>query len=158
MALDCSEILTGRLWVGGFVRKEDVVRLKAMGITTVLSLQSDADLSYCGLTASAIQKALLTEGIQFERTPVDDFDKAQLASRLPACVAALEAALEEESSRVYLHCTAGMNRAPTIAAAFLMRSHGMPSRVAYEFVTTRRSCRPYMSLLQAFESSINPPI
>jgi protein-tyrosine phosphatase len=158
MTLDCDEILPDRLWVGRFLRGDDISRLQAMGITTVLSVQSDSDLSYCGVSVKTIQSALRNAGIEFRRTPVEDFDREQLALRLPECVASLREALAEQSARVYLHCTAGMNRAPTIAAAFLIQSRRMPSSEAYEFVTTRRNCRPYMSLLLAFESSINPPI
>ena len=51
--------------------------------------------------------------------------------------------------RVYLHCNAGMNRAPTIAIAYLHVHHAMPLLEARDFVKTRRACLPYMTVLEA---------
>ncbi len=43
--LDCNEIIPDRLWVGCYVRPEDAHWLKRMGITTIVNLQSDGDLT-----------------------------------------------------------------------------------------------------------------
>ena len=44
MELEFNEIISGRLWVGSYVREEDIPRLKHMGITAVVSLQTDEDM------------------------------------------------------------------------------------------------------------------
>jgi protein-tyrosine phosphatase len=154
MKLDCSEIIAGRLWVGRFVRPEEVPVLKDMGITSVLSLQSDWDVAGCNLSQSAIYEAYGREAIEARRIPVPDFDKHALANSLPAAVEELGRALALPSSRAYIHCTAGINRAPTLAAAYLIRKAGMSSREAYEFVVARRDCSPYLYVLQEYEASL----
>jgi protein-tyrosine phosphatase len=154
MALDCSEVIPGRLWIGGFVRDEDIARLAQMGITDVISLQSDEDLLNCGLSARKLLKDYTAAGIRLIRNPVEDFNKAVLADRLPECVNALENALASEQSRVYLHCTAGINRSATVAAAYFIKSGRMSAKDAFRFVATCRRCSPYLSLLELYESSI----
>jgi protein-tyrosine phosphatase len=54
------------------------------------------------------------------RVPVRDFDAAELRSKLPECVRNLDGLLSA-GHLVYLHCTAGINRSPTVAMAFLYR-------------------------------------
>jgi protein-tyrosine phosphatase len=51
--------------------------------------------------------------------------------------------------RVYLHCNAGMNRAPTIAIAYLHVHRQLPLHEARDFVKARRHCVPYMTVLEA---------
>jgi protein-tyrosine phosphatase len=154
MALDCSEVIPGRLWIGGFVRNEDVPRLAQMGITDVICLQSDEDLLNCGLSPRKLLKHYTAAGIRMTRNPVEDFNKAVLADRLPECVATLENALASGQSRVYMHCTAGINRSATVAAAYLIKSGQMSAGDAFRFLAACRRCSPYLSLLEAYESSI----
>jgi protein-tyrosine phosphatase len=52
-------------------------------------------------------------------------------------------------ARLYLHCNAGMNRAPTVAIAYLHRHQGFAIGVARDYVKRRRPCVPYMTLLEA---------
>ena len=51
--------------------------------------------------------------------------------------------------RVYLHCNAGMNRAPTVAIAYLHVHHAMSLGAARDSVKQRRHCVPYMRVLEA---------
>lgn len=43
---------------------------------------------------------------------------------------------------------AGMNRAPTLAIAFLHVHRGLPLRAARDHVKARRACVPYWRLLE----------
>jgi protein-tyrosine phosphatase len=151
MALDCSEMVPGRLWVGAFVRPDAGQDLIAKGITAVLSLQSDEDLAYYGLSVRRLSRSFALAGLAYERMPVEDFSSDRLALKMPECVASLVKALSPENARVYLHCTAGINRAPTVAAGYLILEHGMPARVAYDYVRERRECSPYLKVLEGFE-------
>ena len=45
MIFDWNEIIQNRLWIGSFVRPEEVRFLEDLKISTVLSLQSDDDLA-----------------------------------------------------------------------------------------------------------------
>lgn len=150
MAIDCNEIIPGRLWVGGYVTPEDAGSLGQMMITTVVSLQSDEDLAHYRISEKRLIEAFEEHGIRLRRCPITDFSRGEISAKLPACVAEIEAALRPESARVYLHCTAGINRAPTAAAAYLIRSGGMSAGKARDLVTSRRHCSPYLDVLELY--------
>ena len=56
--------------------------------------------------------------LKFRSVPVRDFDAADFRRKLPECVAALDWMLKAGHT-VYLHCTAGQVRSPTVVAAYL---------------------------------------
>ena len=155
MPLDCNEIITDRLWVGSCLRPEDVRQLKLLDITTVISLQSEKDMAGEGISTKKLYKVFGEADIKYRQVAIKDFDKDDLRQNLPQCVAEIEAALQPRAARVYLHCTAGMNRAPTAAAAYIMRSQGMSAQDAYEHIVARRYCRPYLDLLQEYAASLD---
>jgi protein-tyrosine phosphatase len=155
MGLDCSEIISNRLWVGRFVQPQYVDLLKHMEITMVLSLQSDMDLSMWGISARQMNRAYDRAGIDSRRIPVPDFSPELLAAHLPECVDEIHEAMSNQKARIYLHCTAGINRAPTAAAAYLMRWRGLSAEEAYGYLTARRECRPYIEVLKQYEQTLN---
>jgi protein-tyrosine phosphatase len=159
MKLDCSEILPERLWVGTYLGVEEVARLEELRITTVVSLQDENDIVQRGISVGNLATAYAHAGIEFRQAPVPDFDKRELLAKLPDCVAEIAAALKPQNARVYLHCTMGMNRAPTAAAAYMMRSRGISARVAYDHMVSRRYCRPYLDVLEDYAALMkdDPP-
>lgn len=154
MILDCNEIIPDRLWVGCYVRPQNVAHLKFMGITSVVNIQSDEDIKSSGVPLKRILKAYDEAGIELRRVATRDFDKGALAANLPQCVAEVEAALAPPWARVYLHCTAGINRSPTTAAAFLIRTKGLSAQEAYDYVSARRHCSPYLIVLEQYAESL----
>lgn len=144
---ECSEILP-HLLVGEYPTPDDAEWLRVhCGVTAVLSLQDDADLASKGLALADIERAYGTHAVDFHRLPVPDCDMDYLAVRLDDIVARLDELLRG-GARVYLHCNAGMNRAPTVAIAYLHVHHDMPLRAARDFVKARRHCVPYMQVLE----------
>ncbi|MBM3790511.1 MAG: hypothetical protein FJW35_09205, partial [Acidobacteria bacterium] len=113
-----------------------------------------SDLSSYSLQAEQVSAACRQAGIRFTHIPVRDFDRAALEMSLDECVLGLDRAMARPGSRVYLHCTAGRNRAPTVAAAFLIRDRGMTAHAAFAHVTGCRDCQPYLSLLESYQVSI----
>jgi len=156
MILNCNEIIPDRLWVGRYVGPADVKHLSELGITTIMSLQSDEDLAYYGISLKRMMRACREVEIDLCRMATNDFDAVALAQNLPRCVAALEAALTPRWARVYLHCSAGINRGPTTAAAYLIRSRGWSAREAYDYMTARRNCSPYLTVLEQYEAALKP--
>lgn len=143
---DVSAILP-ELLVGEYPNPEDVAWLRAEhGITAVLSLQDDADLASKALALDELVAAYRTHAVGFHHLPVPDGDTVVLAERLDAIVALLDRLLTA-GERVYVHCNAGLNRAPTAAIAWLHERHGLPLAEARDFVKQRRSCVPYMTVL-----------
>jgi protein-tyrosine phosphatase len=142
-----AEILPNLL-VGEYPTPDDAPWLRGVQrVTAVLSLQDDADLASKGLLLAEIEGAYRTHDLRFHRMPVPDCDNDFLQARLDAIVAQLWQ-LHNDGERVYLHCNAGMNRAPTVAIAYLHVHHAMALPAARDFVKQRRHCVPYMRVLE----------
>ncbi len=153
MALDFDVIIPGRLWVGGCVGEGDVRELQRVGITDVVNLQTDEDLLNCGVSPGALALAYEKAGIALHRVQIPDFDREGLWSHLCEATAEVEAVLADSGARLYLHCTAGVNRSPTTAAAYLIKQLGMPAIDAFKYMVSRRPCNPTLDLLEDFEAS-----
>ena len=151
--LDFDEIVPGRLWVGGRVYEEDVPQLKLLEITTVVSLQTDEDLLDYGISPAGLARAYREAGIELRRVATQDFDQEALRRNLPEAVAQVAEALADPGSRLYLHCSVGINRSPTTAAGFLIRSRGLTACQACDWMTARRDCRPALDILEEYEAA-----
>ncbi|XP_029438166.1 dual specificity protein phosphatase 8 isoform X2 [Rhinatrema bivittatum] len=73
----------------------------------------------------------------FMRIPVNDNYCEKLLPWLDACIEFIDKA-KVSSSRVMVHCLAGISRSATIAIAYIMKTMGMSSDDAYRFVKDRR--------------------
>ena len=147
LTLSCDEVADG-LIVGTYPQTpEDVRQLRQVhGVTALLCLQDDRDFEYLGVRWDLIGRAYTAQGILAVREPVRDFSPRELVQRLPRCVAALHD-LAAGGRRVYLHCTAGLNRSPTVAIAYLYVHCGMSPEEAAQQVMSRRDCQPYDDVL-----------
>ena len=145
---DCSAILPDLL-VGSYPKPSDLAWLAGeRGVRAVLNLQDDFDLAAKRLTLLDLEVACAAADVAFARTPVADGDSEGLARRLPDLVALLDRLIRAHG-RTYLHCNAGMNRAPTVAIAYLHVHRAIPLRDAIRHVKARRSCLPYVAALEA---------
>ena len=136
------------LLVGEYPTPEDAAWLAAEhGVTVVVSLQDDTDLACKGLVLSALENAYCRHGLGFHRIPIPDGDDRHLAARLGDIVALL-GRLVDAGERIYLHCTGGLNRAPTAAIAYLHAREGLSLEAARDTVKRARHCVPYMRALQ----------
>jgi protein-tyrosine phosphatase len=137
--MNCS-LIRPKLWVGHDPRDdEDFENLRALAITAILSLQDDEDRGAEGIESE--RKAAVDAGMVFENVPVKDFSMADLQLRLPTCVAALER-LVGQGHTVYVHCTAGVARSPTVVAAYLHWGCGWELERALEHLQECRACAP----------------
>jgi protein-tyrosine phosphatase len=145
---DLSPVLPNLL-IGEYPRPDDASWLSAAhGVTTVLCLQDEADLASKALVLAELQAAYRDAGMRFHHVPVPDGDLETFGSRLDVIIALTHEVLSA-GGRLYIHCNAGMNRAPTVAVAYLHLHHGLDLAAARAFVSERRSCVPYMTLLEA---------
>lgn len=138
------------LLVGEYLRPDDTTWLtQQLGVSSVLCLQDDIDLAGKALSLSDLVQAYGGARIDFHHHPVPDGEQAIFSERLPAIVARL-AELIARKATVYVHCNAGMNRAPTVAVAYLHEHEGMALGAARDFVKQRHPCVPYMTMLEAY--------
>jgi len=144
-----SEVSDGLL-VGAYLTPADIDWLRdEHRVTAILCLQDDFDFAARGLDARALAEAGSAAGVRWLRIQVPDFDVEALGLRLSAIVDDL-AELLERGERVYLHCSAGFNRAPTAAIAYLHACCGLDLDAATALVEARRSCQPYARALAIF--------
>jgi protein-tyrosine phosphatase len=141
--------ITDLLLVGEYPRISDIEWLKGeFRITAIQNLQDDEDLRINGIDVIGLREACLQHQIKLVRTPIRDGSSDDMAARLSEALQSLQELLEG-SERVYLHCNAGLNRAPTLAIAWLRASAGMSLNEAVAHVKKRRACGPFMTVLEA---------
>ncbi|KAH9768647.1 phosphoglucan phosphatase DSP4 [Citrus sinensis] len=96
---------------------EDVDKLRQIGVKTIFCLQQDPDLEYFGVDIIAIQEYAKTyDDIQHIRAEIRDFDAFDLRMQLPAVISKLYKAINRNGGVTYVHCTAGLGRAPAVAS------------------------------------------
>jgi dienelactone hydrolase len=137
--MKCDRIIP-HLFVGAApVADDDFQQLKALSVTAILSLQTEEDGQEGAIESerSAANKA----GLGFTNLPVTDFDRLDLLWKLPKCVGTIERILTAGDT-LYLHCTAGVNRSPTVAVAYLHQCLQWPLEEALEHVRACRNCCP----------------
>lgn len=127
-----------RLWVGPCPSSpERIAKLRQTGVVGLVSVQTDEDLAGCGMAWPLMWRFLMAQGINAERFPIVDFDEKALLAGLTQAVDAVAGALAGGRT-AYLHCTAGVNRSPSVAIGYLVRHCGLDMNAAWDQVCTRR--------------------
>ncbi|KAF8397780.1 hypothetical protein HHK36_016702 [Tetracentron sinense] len=120
---------------------EDVDKLRSIGVKTIFCLQQDPDLEYFGVDISAIREYAKTcDNIQHLRAEIRDFDSFDLRMRLPAAVSKLYKAINRNGGITYIHCTAGLGRAPSVAR-LLLQLHLFASAFASQVQRSTLHCQ-----------------
>ncbi len=133
------------------VSQDDMKLLKGLGVGGVLSLQDDNDLRNLGMSFESLRHMSSAMGIDLRRVPVRDHEPAALISALPAAVSEL-VDLMNSYQRVYVHCTAGINRSAGVVLTYLVVKRGMGVVEAMALIRARRPfVSPYSSLVSALE-------
>jgi len=142
-----SEI-TDYLLVGEYPRHGDIEWLRnEHRVTAILNLQDDEDLRINALDIAVLREVCARHGVKLVRTPIQDGSADDMANRLVAALQDLTE-LVRARERIYLHCNAGLNRAPTLAIAYLRAHGGMSLNEAMAHVKQRRPCGPFMTVLE----------
>ncbi|MDP6944324.1 MAG: dual specificity protein phosphatase family protein [Myxococcota bacterium] len=119
------------------------------GVSSVICLQSDDDLASRGLRWPVLWQFYVGLGIDAVRVPITDFDKRDLLAHLDEGVEAVHRAVES-GGKVYVHCTAGLNRSPTTLIAYLVKHREMTLDDALTWVTERHDCVPYPDVVETW--------
>ncbi len=144
-----SEIIP-ELLIGEYPRVQDIGWLRRnFRVTAVHNLQDDDDLRINGLDILELRALYESEGIRFLRTPIPDGSADAMRAHLEHALNGLRS-LVAPGERVYLHCNAGLNRAPTLAIAYLRACRRMSLDEAVAHVKKRRACGPFMTVLEDY--------
>ncbi|CAA6675114.1 unnamed protein product [Spirodela intermedia] len=120
---------------------EDVDKLRKVGVKTIFCLQQNPDLEYFGVDIIAIQEyAKQCEDIEHYR--------AEIRMRLPAVVGKLVKAVNRNGGVTYIHCTAGLGRAPAVALAYMFWVLGYKLSDAHDLLLSQRSCFPKLEAIK----------
>eukprot|EP00889_Picochlorum_renovo_P001636 jgi/Picre1/28666/NNA_004066.t1 len=83
--------------------------------------------------------------IEHLRHAIRDFDPYSLRRRLPGAVSLIaqsDLKKGDTSGTTYIHCTAGLGRAPATALGYMWWMKGIPLDEAYAHLTGLRPCKP----------------
>jgi protein tyrosine phosphatase (PTP) superfamily phosphohydrolase (DUF442 family) len=129
--------ITPQLHVGGQYRRRGWKRLAARGVTAVVNLRSESDDNDAGIAPPS-----------YLYLPTPD-DAPPTLEQLEEGVAFIATEIARGGG-VYIHCGAGVGRAPALAAAYLV-STGMTPEEAWAIIRARR---PFIRLKPAQERQI----
>jgi hypothetical protein len=149
-----SEVVSGRLWMGGF--------LDAHTLDTVCAGVDDPLLSDVGIlqlaktpTADGADERCWAEDARVRTLRVALMDDSLEQTVDPAALASEIDGLLAEHARVYVHCAMGVSRSSTAVLAWLMQVRGMSYPESLCFLQLRRPCvcpnAAFTAALQAFD-------
>lgn len=111
--------------------------------TAILSIQSDQCRAAFDINYEKHQSHAARCGLVLVNAPMRDFDPAHQRQRLGDAVHALHRLLDAKH-RVYVHCTAGINRAPLTVLTYLTFVEGMTIDEAMRLIhDARPEAAPY---------------
>jgi protein-tyrosine phosphatase len=143
LAIVTEDILVGTQ----VVSTEDLETLVKLGVGGLLSLQDDGDLNRAGMRWDLLQRAGANRGVDMRRLAIVDFNPADFLSKMDRAVDEL-ADLLQDYSRVYVHCTAGINRSTGVVLAFLVLRRKLSVDAAYRLLKGRRpQASPYRAVI-----------
>lgn len=137
------------IFVGTYPQdSDDIAELReVLGITAILNLQTDSDMQAWGLDWAHVSGYYKQYDIDLARVPIVDFDPVDLRKELANGVDALDT-LVEQGHCVYVHCTAGIGRAPAVVIAWLAWYRDWQLDEAISFVKQRRVCSPAVEAIR----------
>ncbi|XP_061353421.1 phosphoglucan phosphatase DSP4, amyloplastic [Gastrolobium bilobum] len=134
---------------------KDVDKLRRIGVKTIFCLQQNSDLEYFGVDINAIREYAETcNDIQHLRAEIRDFDAYDLRMRLPAVVRKLYKAINSNGGVTYVHCTAGLGRAPAVALAYMFWVLGYKLNDGHTLLQSKRSCFPKLDAIKSATADI----
>eukprot|EP00826_Nyctotherus_ovalis_P038009 TRINITY_DN3522_c0_g1_i8.p1 TRINITY_DN3522_c0_g1~~TRINITY_DN3522_c0_g1_i8.p1 ORF type:complete len:389 (-),score=72.69 TRINITY_DN3522_c0_g1_i8:123-1289(-) len=151
-----DEVLESRLYVGPYPQKRsDVKCLKdKAGIEAVLNLQTERDFKHRRINVKETQSWIEGEGMRFVHFSINDFDPLDLADKLLKAAGILKD-LVEKYKKVYVHCTAGMGRAASVAVMYMVLYEKMKPEEARNYIKSKRkAATPNMGAIETALSMV----
>jgi protein-tyrosine phosphatase len=110
----------------------DIDALADAGATAVFNVQTDEDFAHRGINWPVLVERYSARNVRVVRFPIRDFDPTSLCDHLHGAAHQLHD-LIQQGHTVYIHCTAGMGRAPAVAVGYLcwVRGYSLDDAVAH---------------------------
>mmetsp|Transcript_39351 Transcript_39351/g.47694 ORF Transcript_39351/g.47694 Transcript_39351/m.47694 type:complete len:414 (+) Transcript_39351:205-1446(+) len=145
--------VTDHIIVGSCIQTvEDLDRIRTEeNVGTILCLQEDKDMAWWDLDIKPIQRRAAETGMNHLRMPLRDFDAMDIRSNIASLISALSpemTSLKAEGKSLYVHCTAGLGRAPVVALAYMHWIEGTPLEDAYSSLFAVRRCHPQLKAIR----------
>ncbi|CAM1303653.1 DUSP19 (predicted) [Pycnogonum litorale] len=142
------DLQIGRVMPSLLVGSQDVAQddeiLKRNGVTHVLNLATGVSNYFPNM-------------FMYKKIEILDLPESNIVQYFPECITFIDDAIENGGC-VFVHCNAGVSRAPSITIAYIMAKNKMPFDEAFEIARSNRSCiRPnigFTKQLQAYEKFI----
>jgi len=152
VSIDFDRVLP-RVLVGTYPENAEDIELLGRDhqVTAVLNLQTEEDFARLGCDWPSLEEAYRRLDIEVCRLPVRDFDTADLTLHLTECVQAL-ADLLERGHTVYVHCSAGLGRSPSVVIAYLNWIEGLDLAEAIDQINQRHPCVPNEEAIRRAEA------
>ena len=108
---------------------EDVDKMRSAGVTGVVNVQTETDITKRMVNMGIMRELYAKANIELRHVPIEDFDGTSLAARVKYAAHAVHelserAKGEGREPKIYIHCTAGMGRAPATACIYLVHKCG----------------------------------
>jgi hypothetical protein len=117
---------------------QDLARIRTEAkASAVLSLQHDDCLRHWSIDFPGLMSAARRSGMTLTRYPIRDFDVEDMRRQLPGAIALL-AHLQSGGHRTYVHCTAGLGRAPLTVLGFLTLVEGLDAERVIRLILAGR--------------------
>lgn len=122
-------------------------------VATIMCLQTNDDCSHFDISLDQIRRACESNKIKHVQFPIRDFDNTDMSRKLPAAVKKLrkliielyEQAQQQSQAlhaplpkKLFLHCTAGIGRSPTVLLAYFHWVLQKPIDVALKHIKDAR--------------------
>ncbi|KAL3342715.1 hypothetical protein AABB24_026645 [Solanum stoloniferum] len=134
---------------------EDVDKLRSIGVKTIFCLQQNPDLEYFGVDIEAIREYANKCGdIEHLRAEIRDFDAFDLRLRLPAVIRKLNNAINRNGGVTYIHCTAGLGRAPAVVLTYMFWVQCYKLTDAFSLLMSKRPCFPKLDAIRRATADI----
>lgn len=143
------DLITRDLFVGSYPQSTvDIDQLhRGPRITAVLNLQTDDDFKVRKINWPALKAHYLARDMSCHRIPIVDFDDDDLTRHLVSAAEFVDQFITA-GHRLYVHCTAGMERSPSVIAAYLHWHAGLSLQQAVKTITDVRNCMPKTAIIQ----------
>jgi len=140
-----------RIIVGSCLQSpSDVDTLKKEGVGIVFCLQEDKDMAHFNIDLEPVLARAVELDVKHVRHPIKDFDPLSLRRHIPDAVRCLASEMTARpEALVYIHCTAGLGRAPATALAYMFLIEGMDLDEAYAELYKSRRCDPQLQMVRA---------